>query len=152
MRALVRAALLCARDLQHQRWAEAVVVGTMPTGGQQQQQQQWGSQRRGGSGGGPSLPCLFHHRGHCRQGEACRFSHAAPEETRGTLPLQHRALVVAEGAPQRGTTTPPGAWRVRCMSYNVLADCLAREHAAELYSSPPRYALEWGYRAALIVR
>ena len=38
------------------------------------------------------------------------------------------------------------------MSYNVLADHLAHDHAAELYTSAPQYALEWAYRRELIVR
>lgn len=38
------------------------------------------------------------------------------------------------------------------MTYNILAEHLAHEHAPELYRSSPRYALEWGYRSKLIVR
>lgn len=48
-----------------------------------------------------------------------------------------------------GHTAP---WRIRVLSYNTLADCLAHEHAAELYKSAPRFALEWGYRSGLIIR
>lgn len=44
----------------------------------------------------------------------------------------------------------PAHARVRVLSYNILADHLAHEHAAELYNSSPRYALEWGYRRRLI--
>lgn len=45
-----------------------------------------------------------------------------------------------------------GAYRFRVMSYNVLADCLAREHAAELYRSAPTFSLDWSYRGELIIR
>jgi mRNA deadenylase 3'-5' endonuclease subunit Ccr4 len=38
------------------------------------------------------------------------------------------------------------------MSYNVLADAYAQEHARELYSAVPWAALEWGARAGLIAR
>lgn len=38
------------------------------------------------------------------------------------------------------------------MSYNVLADAYAQEHARALYSAVPWAALEWGARAGLIAR
>lgn len=44
-------------------------------------------------------------------------------------------LLVQGGAPDAQHA------RVRVMSYNILADHLAHEHAAELYQSSPRYAL-----------
>lgn len=44
-----------------------------------------------------------------------------------------------------------GGWRFRVLSYNVLADCLAQEHK-ELYTSAPRFSLEWSFRSRLIIR
>lgn len=43
-------------------------------------------------------------------------------------------------------------WRFRVLSYNILADHLAHEHAAELYSSAPHFSLRWSYRSGLILR
>lgn len=131
----------------------------------QQQSQQW--RRSGRSGGGPPPPCLFHLRGFCRFGAACRFSHDVTEQASAALPLHHRQAVhshAAAGLATAAACDSPGSgqattsssatvpWRFRIMSYNVLADCLAHEHAAELYSSAPRFALEWGYRSGLILR
>lgn len=96
----------------------------------------------GGTGGPPPPPppCFHFYRGACHYGDACRFSHAPPEELPGVLPFHHRQFVAAPGgdddiAAAAGDPAPPGAWRLRIMSYNVLADHLAHEHAAELYNS-----------------
>jgi mRNA deadenylase 3'-5' endonuclease subunit Ccr4 len=42
--------------------------------------------------------------------------------------------------------------QVRIMSYNILADHYAQEHARELYASVPWAALEWSSRAAMIAK
>ncbi|GAB4817059.1 hypothetical protein N2152v2_004105 [Parachlorella kessleri] len=67
-----------------------------------------------------------------------------------TLPFHARSFVQADPACE--AAVPPSHSRVRVMSYNILADHLAHEHSRELYSSSPRYALEWGYRGRLIMR
>ncbi len=41
---------------------------------------------------------------------------------------------------------------IRIMSYNILADHYAQEHAQELYASVPWAALEWSSRADMIAR
>ena len=66
--------------------------------------------------------------------------------------LQAAAAASARSTAAAAAASGPPAWRFRVVSYNVLADCLAHEHAAELYASAPRYSLEWGYRCDLILR
>lgn len=116
-------------------------------------------QRRWGGGGGTrsrgpsnSPPCIYHLRGHCRFGVHCNFSHDTEQAASAALPMHHRQLVhsAAVHAGAAGSNVAP--WHFRVMSYNVLADCLAHEHAAELYTSVPRFALEWGWRSGLILR
>eukprot|EP00887_Chlorella_sp_A99_P001011 scaffold5.g1011.t1 len=112
-----------------------------------------GWQRRGP----PPLPppCLHFLRGSCRFGDACRFLHSAPEQLPEVLPFHHRRMVAGEAcaaAAQHGSaaqgTPPPGAWHLRAMSYNVLADHLAHDHAGELYNSRAtgqcRRGAQWG--------
>ena len=67
-------------------------------------------------------------------------------------PPQANAAAAAAAASSAASSAQPPPWRLRVMSYNILADCLAHEHAAELYSSAPRWSLEWGYRSGLILR
>ena len=115
---------------------------------------------------------LCHHflRGCCRYGAACRFSHDVQAASRTSLPFGDRKYVGAEqaappppppgadsGQRQRPASAPTaggrhGSWPLRVMSFNVLADCLAREHAAELYTSAPRWSLEWSFRGPRIVK
>lgn len=132
--------------------------------------QQWRRGGRGGGGGRPGPPpCIFFLRGACRMGAACRFSHDLADLAAVALPMHHRQAVQARAGPGGAASAAVGAagpsssgsgggggsaaaWRFRVMSYNVLADCLAHEHAAELYTSAPRFSLEWGYRSALILR
>lgn len=118
------------------------------------QQRRWGSGSGGRAAAAASPPCIYHLRGHCRFGAHCRFSHDVAEAASRALPLHHRALVHSASAPAgvaaAGAAVAP--WHFRIMSYNILADCLAHEHAAELYTSVPRFALEWGWRSGLILR
>lgn len=77
----------------------------------------------------------------------CRLQSCAPWS-----PFAVQAnLSTAAAAASAGL--PAGApWRFRVLSYNILADHLAHEHAAELYSSAPRFSLRWSYRSGLIIR
>ncbi|EFN57442.1 hypothetical protein CHLNCDRAFT_50978 [Chlorella variabilis] len=94
------------------------------------------------------VPELCRHflRGRCRFGSACRFSHQREDVA---LPFGHRQYVQSQASHAiRGNE---GGWRFRVLSYNVLADCLAQEHK-ELYTSAPRFSLEWSFRSRLIIR
>ena len=60
---------------------------------------------------------------------------------------------------ERGGSSAPNAShqihdssQVRIMTYNILADQYAQEHAEDLYSSVPWEALEWSSRAAMIAK
>ncbi|KAL4425811.1 hypothetical protein ABPG75_009827 [Micractinium tetrahymenae] len=122
-----------------------------------------GSSRSAGPPGGRPL-CSHFRRGQCHFGTSCRFSHDPAEHAAAALPFQDRervqsqanmnAAASAAAAAAAAKESCPAAtpWRFRVLSYNILADHLAHEHAAELYSSAPHFSLRWSYRSGLILR
>ena len=100
----------------------------------------------------PPPLCTYFVRGHCRHGTACRFTHAAATQSEGSpLPVHHRLFVEAPAAGSvTGLADYGGKLSLRLMSYNILADQYARQHAAELYSTVHRDLLDWPRRAALL--
>ncbi|KAJ0985648.1 hypothetical protein J5N97_004004 [Dioscorea zingiberensis] len=55
-------------------------------------------------------------------------------------PADHRYWVFSESQP------PPQCERFTLLSYNILADYLARDHRAKLYSHIPHHILDWEWR------
>ncbi|KAL4513210.1 hypothetical protein Ndes2437B_g08253 [Nannochloris sp. 'desiccata'] len=101
------------------------------------------------SSNGPR-PCVHFLRGSCRFGMRCRFQH---DTSATSLPFHHRESVEANlnkyKIPSHLVDASP---QLRIMSYNILADHYAQEHAQELYASVPWAALEWTSRADMIAK
>jgi mRNA deadenylase 3'-5' endonuclease subunit Ccr4 len=94
--------------------------------------------------------CTYWARGSCRAGAQCRFAHdGAPVGAPPAPPVHLRRFTEAPPAPAPPPGAPPPR-RLRVMSYNVLAEAYAREHAGDLYTSVPRAALAWPARLRLL--
>ncbi|BDA48472.1 probable protein angel homolog 2 at N-terminal half [Coccomyxa sp. Obi] len=89
----------------------------------------------------------FQKTGRCRYGDACRYSHSSPS-LRQAAGFQER--VWSHGQASTSQEHPLFA-NVRIMSYNILADQLAHEHAHELYRACPRWCLQWQHRGPAIL-
>ncbi|CAL8463659.1 g3193 [Coccomyxa elongata] len=89
----------------------------------------------------------FQKKGRCRYGDACRYSHSSPS-LRQAAGFQERGW--SHGQASTSHEHPLFA-NVRIMSYNILADQLAHEHAHELYRACPRWCLQWQHRGPAIL-
>jgi len=117
------------------------------------------------------MPCLYFLKGACRFGSFCRNAHIIPPtaatdsaaevfsavaaSAAGPLPfhLRHTAFKNREEtAPLSGAPDQPPPRKLRIMSYNILADTLAYEHAKELYKSSPHHCLKWRHRCQMLLR
>lgn len=117
------------------------------------------------------MPCLYFLKGACRFGTFCKNTHVIPSATgsaaaeislgtaaaiaAGPLPfhLRHTAFKNREEtAPVSGAPDQPPPRKLRIMSYNILADTLAYEHAKELYKSSPHHCLKWRHRCQMLLR
>lgn len=88
--------------------------------------------------------CIHFLMGSCRFGTSCRFSHHTRPQA---LPFEDREKTGSKPIHEENPTLS-----FKVMSYNILADSLAKDHARELYSSMPHFALDWRYRHKLITQ
>ncbi|KAL3144846.1 hypothetical protein ABBQ38_001952 [Trebouxia sp. C0009 RCD-2024] len=108
--------------------------------------------------------CYHFQQGSCRYGVACRFLHSAPPSDRQRRHSDRRSLgwpPAEEQGACSGTRNWSASeanisevsektWSLRVMSYNVLADALAFEHAQDLYRDVHRSLLDFNNRIAKI--
>ncbi|KAL0037278.1 hypothetical protein WJX79_010116 [Trebouxia sp. C0005] len=98
-------------------------------------------------------PCYQFQQGTCRYGSACRFAHSTPlsrssYSTHQKYDNAGHELRQWSCAAASSRSTPEINWSIRVMSYNVLADKLAYEHARELYRTVHRNFLRFSNRMA----